>query len=81
MMETAVILKIGFLAILYIPAADCTISLKFCMGKQNSIVMVITSHKLQILKIQNGGRPPFKKSLKHHAFAKNHPILMKFSVY
>ena len=47
-------------------AADCPISLKFCMGKQNSMVLEITWHKRQILKIHNGRQPPFKKMLKRH---------------
>jgi len=33
--------------------------------------------KLQIVKIQDGGRPPFWKSLNRHISVKNHPILMK----
>jgi len=44
-------------------AADCPVSLKFCMEKQNSMTLQITSHKSQILKIQYGALPPFWKSL------------------
>jgi len=29
-------------------------------------------------KIQDGGRPQFRKSLNRHSSVKNHPILMKF---
>jgi len=35
--------------------------------------------KLQIFKIQDGGRPPFKKSLNRYISVKNRPISMKFS--
>jgi len=37
-----------------------------------------TWQKLQIFKIQNGGRPPCWKSLNRHISVKNRPILMKF---
>ena len=37
-----------------------------------------TWQKLQFIKIQDGGRPPFWKSLNHHISVKNRPILMKF---
>jgi len=36
-----------------------------------------TWQKLQILKIQDGGRPPFWKLLNRHISVKNRPILMK----
>jgi len=35
--------------------------------------------KMQMCKIQDGGRPPFWKSLNRHISVKNCPILMKFS--
>jgi len=35
--------------------------------------------KMQIFKIQDGGRPPFLKSLNRHISVKNYPISMKFS--
>jgi len=34
--------------------------------------------KMQMCKIQDGGRPPFWKSLNRHISVKNCPILMKF---
>jgi len=37
-----------------------------------------TWQKLQIFKIENGGRQPFWKSLNRHISVKNRPILMKF---
>jgi len=37
-----------------------------------------TWQKLQIFKIQDGGLPPFLKSLNRHISVKNCPILMKF---
>jgi len=37
-----------------------------------------TWQKVQILKIQDGGRLPFWKSLNRHISVKNRPILMKF---
>jgi len=38
----------------------------------------VTCHKLQISKLQDGGRPPSWNSLSWHIATKNHPILMKF---
>jgi len=34
-------------------AADCPISLKFCMVKQNGMAIEVTWHKMQISKIQH----------------------------
>jgi len=48
------------------------------MRKQNGMSTRATWQKLQIFKIQDGGRPPFWKSLNHHISFKNRPILMKF---
>ena len=42
---------------------DCLISAKFCTKKQNGMPTKATWQKLQIFKIQDGGRPPFWKSL------------------
>jgi len=50
---------------------------KFCMRKQNSMSTRATWQKVQIFKIQDGGRPPFLKSLNRHILVKNRPILMK----
>ena len=59
-------------------SADSRISAKFCMRKQNVMSTRATWQKLQIFKIQDGGRPPFWKSLNRHISVKNRPILMKF---
>jgi len=45
-------------------AADCPISVKFCTGKQNSMVIEVTRHKMQILEIQQSRRPSFLSSRK-----------------
>jgi len=55
---------------------DCPISAKFCMRKQNGMLTRATGQKM--CKIQDGGRPPFWKSLNRHISVKNFPILMKF---
>ena len=57
---------------------DSPISVKFCMRKQNGMSTRAAWQKLQIFKIQDGGRPPFWKSLNRHISVKNRPILMKF---
>jgi len=57
---------------------NCPISAKFCMTKQNSMSTRARSQKLQIFKTQDGGRPPFWKSLNRHISVKNRPIFMKF---
>jgi len=59
-------------------STDCPISAKFCMRKQNGMSTRATWQKLQIFKIQDGGQPPFWKSLNRHISVKNRPILMKF---
>jgi len=38
---------------------DCPISAKFCMRKQNAMLTRATGQKMQMCKIQDGGRPPF----------------------
>ena len=50
---------------------------KFCTRKQNGMPTKAMWQKLQIFKIQDGGRPPFWKSLNRHISVKNRPILMK----
>jgi len=40
--------------------------------------MIVSWPKTEIFKIQDGGRPPFWKSLNRHISVKNRPILMKF---
>jgi len=57
---------------------DCPISAKFCMIKQNGMLTRAMGQKMQMCKIQDGGRPPFSKSLNRHISVKNCPILMKF---
>jgi len=47
------------------------------MRKQNSMSTRAIWQKLQIFKIQDGGRPPFWKWLNRHISVKNRPILMK----
>ena len=60
-------------------STDCPISAKFCVRKQNDMSTKATWQKLQILKTQDGGRPPFWKLLNRHISVKKRPILMKFS--
>ena len=43
-------------------STDCPISAKFCTRKQNGRSTRATGQKLQIFRIQHGGRPPFRKS-------------------
>ena len=62
-------------------STDCPISAKFCMRKQNGMSTRAKWQNLQIFKIQDGGRPPFRKSLNRHISLKNRPILMKFGRY
>jgi len=69
------ILKIAFLAITHRPIVQFWA--KFCVRKQNGMRTKATWEKLQIFKIQDGGQPPFWKSLYRH-IVKNLPILMKF---
>jgi len=59
-------------------STDCSISAKFCMRKHNGMSTRATWRKLQIIKIQDCGRPPFWKSLNRHISVKNRSILMKF---
>jgi len=51
------------------------------MRKQNGMPTKAAWQKLQIFKIQDGGRPPFWKSLYRHISVKNRPILMKFGIF
>jgi len=44
-------------------STDCRILSKFCMRKQNGMLTRATGQKMQMCKIQDGGRPPFWKSL------------------
>jgi len=74
-MAATAILKIAFFG--HNSSTDCLISAKFCVRKQNGMPTKAW-RKLQLLKIQDGGRPPFWKSLYHHNSVKNLPILMKF---
>jgi len=39
-------------------STDCLISAKFCMRKQNGMLIRATGQKMQMCKIQDGGRPP-----------------------
>ena len=51
-------------------STDFLISAKFCTRKQNGMPTKAMWQKLLIFKIQNGGRPPFWKSLNHHISVK-----------
>ena len=75
-MAATAILKIAFFG--RNSSTDCPISAKFCMRKQNGMSTRAIWKKLQIFKIQDGGRPSFLKSLNCHISVKNRPILMKF---
>jgi len=50
------------------------------MRKQNGMSIRAAWQKLQIFKIQDGGRPPFWKSLNRHISVKNCPILLKLGI-
>jgi len=56
-MAAASMLKIAFSAITHRPI--CPILAKFYMSKQNNMLVRATGQKLQIVKIQDGGRVPF----------------------
>ena len=58
----------------------CPVAVKFCIGKQNIMVIEIMRHNLKILKIQDGGRPPYCKLLNLYTSAKNRPILTNFDI-
>ena len=49
------------------------ISRQYLHNKNVSRCSIVTSQQ-----IQDGGRPPFWRSLNHHISVKNHPILIKF---
>jgi len=51
-------------------STDFLISAKFCTRKQNGMPTKAMWQKLQMFKIQDGGRPPFWKSLNHHISVK-----------
>ena len=51
-------------------STDCLISDKFCTKTQSGMPTKATWQKLQIFKIQDGGRTPFWKSLNHHISVK-----------
>jgi len=61
-MAAAAILKIGFFG--HNSSTNCPISAKFCTRKQNGMSIRAAWQKLQIFKIQDGGRPPFWKWLR-----------------
>jgi len=58
-------------------STDHTISAKFSIRKQKSMSTRAKWQNVQISKIQDGGRPPFWKSLNRHISVKIRPILMK----
>ena len=59
-------------------STDCPISAKFCMRKQNGMSIRATGQKCKFLKIQDGRRPPFWKSLNRRISVKNYPISIQF---
>jgi len=59
-------------------STDCPISAKVCTRKQNGMLTRAMGQKMQMCKIQDGGRPQFWKSLNRHISVKNRPILMTF---
>ena len=61
-MAAAAILKIGFFG--HNSSTNCPISAKFCTRKQNGMSIRAAWQKLQIFKIEDGGRPPFWKWLR-----------------
>ena len=71
-MAATAILKIAFLAITHRPIVRFWRN--FVWGSKTAC-----RQRLQIFKIQDGGRPPFWKSLYRHISVKKFPILMKFS--
>jgi len=76
-MAATAILKIAFFG--RNSSTDCPISAKFCEEAESH---ADKGHmkKVQICKIQDGGWPPFWKSLYRHISVKNLPILMKFDI-
>jgi len=69
-------LKNGFLAITYQPIVR--FQRNFVWWNRTACRQGQQDKTLQILKIQDGGRPPFWKSLNHHISVKSRTILMKF---
>jgi len=61
-------------------STDWSISAKFCIRKRNGMPAKATWQKLQIFKMQDGGRPPLWTSLSNHISAKKCRILMTFRV-
>ena len=59
-------------------STDFLISAKFCTRKQNSMLTKVMWQKLQIFQMQDGGRPPFWKSLNHHISVKIIRLLSDF---
>jgi len=53
---------------------------KFGKKKHNHVQTQVTWTKYQISKIQDGGRPPFKKNVFRYISDENHPISTKFGV-
>ena len=74
-MAAAAILKIDFQAITHRPIVDFS---EILYEEAERYVDEGYMTKLQIFKMQDGGRPPFFKSLNRHISVENCPILMKF---
>ena len=77
-MAVAAILKIAFSAITHRPIVRFQ-RIFYEEAEQHELSMSTRAawQKLQIFKIQDGGRPPFWKWLNRHISVKNRPILMK----
>ena len=76
-MAAAAILKIDFLAITHRPIVR--FQRNFVWKIKTACRRRLHHKKRQIFKNQDGGQPPFWKSLNRHISVKNRPILMKFS--
>ena len=61
----------------YISAPCCPINTEFGMRKQNHMLTRGTWQKWQTSEIQNGGRPPVRKSIILCISTANHPISLK----
>jgi len=74
-MAAAAILKIAFLAIIYRPIVR--FQRNFVRGSRTACRQGLHDKNCNVFKIQDGGRPPFWKSLNHHISVKNCLILTK----
>ena len=75
-MAASAILKIAFLAITHQPIVR--FQRNFVWGSRTHVNKGYMTKSAFFFKIQDGGRPPFWKSLNRHISVKNCPILMEF---